>query len=78
MNSSRQGMKYICLRVLIANMAEPTTSVRLKNDTWSRLNRVKNPGDSFDDVIGRLFEVYDECEVDKKGSSPVADAYSNR
>jgi len=78
MNFSCQRVKYICLRVLIANMAEPTTSVRLKNDTWSRLNRMKNPGDSFDDVIGRLFEVYDEYEVDKKGSRPVPDAYPNR
>lgn len=30
------------------------TSVQVKADTWSVLNRMKRPGDSMDDVIQRL------------------------
>lgn len=36
-------------------MAE-TTTVEIKNETWKQLNRRKEPGDSFDDVISRLLE----------------------
>lgn len=28
--------------------------VRVSRKTWKRLNAMKQPGDSFDDVLGRL------------------------
>ncbi|WP_449405013.1 DUF7557 family protein [Halorussus pelagicus] len=34
-------------------MAEMTT-VSVSADTWKRLNRAKEPGETFDDVLQRL------------------------
>jgi len=36
-----------------------TTTVEVKTATWRELNRRKDPGDSFDDVISRLLEETD-------------------
>ena len=30
------------------------TTIHVKNDTWKRLNRLKMPGESMDDVVRRL------------------------
>lgn len=30
------------------------TTIKVKKETWKRLNRQKEPGDTFDDVIERL------------------------
>jgi len=30
------------------------THIRVSKHTWQELNALKEPGDSFDDVIGRL------------------------
>jgi len=30
--------------------------IRVDGDTWKNLNALKEPGDSFDDVITRLLE----------------------
>lgn len=30
------------------------TTIKVKNETWKQLNRQKEPGDTFDDVIERL------------------------
>lgn len=38
--------------------------LRVREETWKTLNRLKEPGDSFDDVIGRLIEQYGETPVD--------------
>jgi|GEM_PF-3177637 len=36
------------------------THIRVTEETWSRLNRLKGPGDSFNDVIEALLD--DEAE----------------
>ena len=41
-------------------MSEDTTTIQISIENYKRLNGRKNPGDSFDDVIGR---VLDEHEV---------------
>lgn len=35
-------------------MGRDVTSIEVKTSTWRELNRRKEPGDSFDDVIGRV------------------------
>lgn len=30
--------------------------IRVSEQNWKRLNAMKDPGDSFDDVVGRLLE----------------------
>ena len=41
------------------NSADVTT-VKVKKDTWKQLNALKEPGDSFNDVIANLLDE-DEC-----------------
>jgi predicted CopG family antitoxin len=37
------------------------TNIEVYRETWRRLNMLKeHPGDSFDDVINRLIDAYDE------------------
>lgn len=36
-------------------MGENGTHIRVSEDTWKRLNKRKEPGDTFDDVIRRGF-----------------------
>ena len=38
-------------------MSKETTTVEVATDTWSGLNQLKRPGDSFNEVIGRLLEL---------------------
>lgn len=45
-------------------MPSDTTTVTVSHETWKRLQVRKEPGDSFDDVIGRLL---DESERDSEG-----------
>ena len=33
-----------------------STHIRVSDENWHELNELKSPGDSFDDVIGRLVE----------------------
>jgi predicted CopG family antitoxin len=40
------------------------TTVRIRNDTWKRLNARKEQGDTFDDVLNRLLD-------ETKGNSDV-------
>jgi predicted CopG family antitoxin len=42
------------------------TNVRVKIETWQRLNSRKRPGDSFDDVITDLL---DQAEADAKADA---------
>lgn len=36
------------------------TNIEVYRETWRKLNMLKqNPGDSFDDVINRLIEAYE-------------------
>jgi predicted CopG family antitoxin len=39
-----------------------TITVRVSEETWSRLNRRKGPGDSFDDVISEVLDIAEECD----------------
>lgn len=39
---------------------DETTTIKVKGVTWRQLNRMKEPGDSFDDVIQRLLEEGEE------------------
>jgi predicted CopG family antitoxin len=41
---------------------DATNHIRVTAETWRRLNRRKQPGDSFEDVIQRLLEGEDEGE----------------
>lgn len=43
------------------------TTVSLYEDTWSRLNARKRPGDSMDDVVNRLLNETEES-TDSEGS----------
>jgi len=37
-------------------MSDDTTAVNVDTRTWRRLNALKRPGESFDDVVDRLLE----------------------
>lgn len=39
---------------------EADTHVRVTEETWKRLNQMKGPGDSFDDVIQRLLDDHED------------------
>lgn len=36
------------------------TTVKVKHETWAKLNQLKEPGDSFDDIISDLLEQAEE------------------
>lgn len=40
--------------------------IRVADETWSRLNSRKQPGDSFDDVISRLLDKTEESDDEGK------------
>jgi predicted CopG family antitoxin len=46
------------------------TSMKISKDTWQRLNRRKQPGDSFDDVVQRLLDDVEASDDDNGGSMP--------
>ena len=37
-------------------MAGNDTGIRVSVETWKRLNRWKEPGESFDDVLNRILD----------------------
>lgn len=37
-------------------MAKTDTHIRVSHETWTELNSMKAPGDSFEDVIRELLE----------------------
>ena len=41
------------------------THIRVTENNWTRLNRLKRPGESFNDVIGRLLNETDDGETVK-------------
>lgn len=45
--------------------------IRVTEDTWSDLNQLKRPGDSFDDVLQRLLS---EAEGEPEGNPETATA----
>lgn len=52
-------------------MANDDTSIRIKTDTWKRLNDLKQPGVSFDDIIAALLDEHEGENVDW-GNSEIA------
>lgn len=45
-------------------MGNDTTTIQVSIENYKRLNGLKNPGDSFDDVIGRLLDDYEDTGDD--------------
>jgi predicted CopG family antitoxin len=45
-------------------MARLEELVRVSSETWSRLNRRKRPGDTFNDVIVRLLDADENGDSD--------------
>lgn len=45
---------------------EDVTTIKVKTGTWKRLNQMKEPGDSFDEILKRLLNEVednpDDCE----------------
>lgn len=39
---------------------EKTTHIRVSSFSWVKLNQLKSPGDSFNDIIERLLLFYEE------------------
>jgi len=46
------------------------THIRVSEDNWSRLNRRKRPGDSFNDVIGRLLDAEEGGDSESGNEHP--------
>jgi predicted CopG family antitoxin len=46
----------------MSNNGDDVTTVKVKGDTWKRLNQLKEPGDSFDEVIQRLLNEGKEAD----------------
>lgn len=65
------GTMYKCIHAHLPRMSGDSVNIRIKRDTWKRLNSRKGPGDSFDDVISRLL---DSDEANEGNSSRPATA----
>ena len=52
---------------------EADKHIRVTEDTWKALNRRKEPGDSFDDVISRLLEESEDTEGNRSLRTATAD-----
>lgn len=53
-------------------MADDDVNIRIKRATWKRLHALKEPGDSFDDVISNLLDEADEGNP-KRAATPTTD-----
>jgi len=42
------------------------THVRVRPETWEELNKLKSPGDTFDDVINQLLDEHEDSEGNPK------------
>ena len=40
-------------------MSDDTTTIQISIENYKQLNGMKNPGDSFDDVIGRVLDEHE-------------------
>lgn len=50
-----------CWRSILSYVSRnDTTSIKVSAETWSALNGLKSPGDSFDDVIKRELDIEDD------------------
>jgi len=46
-------------------MSDDDVNIRIKEDTWKRLNHRKEPNDSFDDVLERVLDDLDEGNTNR-------------
>jgi len=51
----------------MGNNANDVTTIKVKGETWKRLNQLKEPGDSFDEVIQKLLK--QDAEEDNEGNT---------
>ena len=56
----------------MSNNSDDVTTIKVKGDTWKRLNQLKEPGDSFDEVIQKLLaeDAEDAEETDTPNPTP--------
>ena len=50
-------------------MSEDITTIQVSEETWRRLNALKGPGDSFEDVVESLLDAHVESSSDGRGSA---------
>lgn len=62
------GIVYTCALVDTDVARKADTHIRVSEETWTKLNRRKGPGDSFDDVLRALLE---EEQEETREAEPV-------
>ena len=74
-NTNLIGVKYKCMHAQTHTMGEDgedDTSVRVKTETWKRLDELKDsPGKSFDDVINELLDESESSSGKRSPADPV-------
>jgi predicted CopG family antitoxin len=50
-----------------------TETIRVTPENWEKLNSLKKPGDTFDDVISRLLEADEEADKGNSKTPATAD-----
>lgn len=73
--------RLLCLHTCRQSVPDDT-NIRIKKGTWRHLHEMKDPGESFDDVIQELLDEHDEKAEEQEetdggpvepGSQPVPD-----
>ena len=54
------GVGLCATRVCTHTMGDEDTTIRIKRTTWERLNRRKEPGKSFDEIINGVLDRAEE------------------
>ena len=68
---------YKCVLAHLQGMPEDT-SIRIKVDTWKRLNKRKTlPNESFDDVINDVLDTVEQLENEADEGNPKLAATSD-
>lgn len=49
------------------------TTIHVKEDTWRKLNGLKKPGETMDDVIRKILEIFSEVQEIYSASSKAED-----
>jgi len=53
---------------------QATEVIRVTPENWERLNQLKKPGDSFNDVVTRLLEAEEDDDADPNPTPGAAGA----
>jgi len=64
-------MYYIYVSIHMSRKA--TETIRVTPENWEKLNSLKKPGDTFDDVISRLLEADEEADKGNSKTPATAD-----